>query len=293
MLAGVASLLTDHPAGVGGIAVHPLPLASPDDAVPRGTFVLVDEVATWLRDADRVVVLTGAGMSTASGIPDYRGPQGVWTRDPAAERRSSIDVWLTEPDTRRDIWRERLAGAGLRPRPNAAHVALAELERLGRLDTLVTQNTDGLHQDAGNDPDRVVEIHGTNRFVHCLDCGDRHPMPAVLERVADGDDDPHCTRCGGLLKAATVSFGQPLDPARLQRAHDAAVGCEVFLALGTSLAVHPVALLPRTALEAGARLVVANAEPTPYDRVADAVLADDLVEVVPALVERVRATSAG
>ncbi|MFA9430352.1 NAD-dependent deacetylase [Egicoccus sp. AB-alg2] len=248
----------------------------------------VDEVAGWIRTARRVVALTGAGVSTASGIPDYRGPQGVWTRDPAAERRSSIDVWLTEPDTRRDLWRQRAADAHLRPRPNEAHVALADLERLGHLDVLVTQNTDGLHQDAGSDPARVVEVHGTNRFTRCLECGDRRPMPDVLARVAAGDDDPHCERCGGLLKAATVSFGQSLDPGQLQRAHEAAIGCEVFLALGTSLTVHPVALLPRTALEAGARLVIANAEPTPYDRVADAVVADDLVDWLPALADRLR-----
>lgn len=248
----------------------------------------VDEVAEWIAVAGRVVVLTGAGVSTASGIPDFRGPQGVWTMDPAAERRSTIEVWLTEPESRRDIWRRRLERATLLPRPNEAHAALAELERLGHLDTLITQNTDGLHQDAGNSPDRVIEIHGTNRQVSCLECSARWSMGEILERVRDGDEDPHCERCGGLLKAATVSFGQPLSPSHLERAHRAATDGEVFLALGTSLAVYPVALLPRVALDTGARLVVVNAEPTPYDQAAHAVLADDLVDVLPAVVARLR-----
>ena len=248
----------------------------------------VDEVADWIRTARQVAVLTGAGVSTASGIPDFRGPQGLWTRDPQAERRASIEVWLSEPDTRRDIWRARAADAHLQPRPNEAHAALADLERRGHLDVLVTQNTDGLHQDAGSDPGRVVEVHGTNRFTACLECGDRRPMPEVLARVADGDDDPRCDVCGGLLKAATISFGQSLDPRQLQRAHDAAIGCDVFLALGTSLTVHPVALLPRTALEADARLVIANAEPTPYDDLADVVVAEDLVDWLPRLADAVR-----
>ena len=247
----------------------------------------ITQAARWIHDAERVVLLTGAGVSTASGIPDFRGPQGVWTRDPAAERRSSIDVWLTEPDTRRVIWRERAAAPGPRPRPNAVHVAIAALEHGGHLDTLVTQNTDGLHQDAGTSPERIIEIHGTNRAVACLDCGDRQPMEPVLERVRSGDDDPHCAGCGGLLKAATVSFGQALDPDQLQRAYDASVGCDVFLALGSSLTVHPVAMLPGAALEAGARLIVANAEPTPYDELADLVFADDLIDVLPALAQRV------
>lgn len=246
------------------------------------------QVAEWVATADRVVLLTGAGVSTASGIPDYRGPQGVWTRDPAAERRATIEVWLTEPETRRDIWRRRVERTDIAPRPNDAHAAIAELERLGHLDTLVTQNTDGLHQDAGNSRERVIEIHGTNREVVCLECSVRTPMAEILDRVREGDEDPHCERCGGLLKAATVSFGQPLSPVQLDRAHRAATEGEVFLALGTSLAVYPVAALPRVALDTGSRLVVANAEPTPYDRAAHAVFADDLVEVLPALVELLR-----
>lgn len=248
----------------------------------------VDRVADLLAAHRRVVVLTGAGVSTASGIPDFRGPQGVWTRDPEAERLSHIQTWLAEPDVRRRVWRQRLAEAATRPAPNPAHHALVELERLGRLELLVTQNTDGLHLEAGHEPERVVEIHGTNRRVVCLECGHLQDMDEVLERVAEGDHDPHCERCGGLLKAATVSFGQPLSPRQLARAHEAAADAELFLALGSSLTVFPVAELPRVAADAGARLVIANAEPTPFDHVADAVLGEDLALLLPALVERLR-----
>jgi NAD-dependent deacetylase len=249
----------------------------------------LEEVAAWVLAARHVVALTGAGVSTASGIPDYRGPEGVWTRDPAAERRASIDVYLTDPDVRREVWRQRASAPALAARPNPAHRALADLERLGRLHAVVTQNVDGLHQAAGTASDRLVEVHGTVHEVVCVRCRARGPMDPVLERVRGGDDDPRCQRCGGLLKSATISFGEMLDLAVLQRAHDEVSGCDLLLAAGTSLVVHPVALLPRTALEAGARLVIANADPTPYDDVADAILRDDLSVVLPELVERVRA----
>jgi NAD-dependent deacetylase len=249
----------------------------------------LDDVATWLLDAGRVVALTGAGLSTASGIPDYRGPQGVWTKDPAAERLASIEVYVRDEEVRRLVWRNRAQAPARTARPNAAHRALVELEHLGRLHALITQNVDGLHQAAGSSPDRLIEVHGTVHEVVCLACGERGPMTPVLDRVVAGDDDPRCRTCGGLLKSATISFGESLDPAVLQRAHDATFGCDVFLALGTSLVVHPVALLPRTALEVGARLVVVNAEETPYDEAADVVLRDDLVDVLPELVARIRA----
>jgi NAD-dependent deacetylase len=249
----------------------------------------LDEVASWLLDAGRVVALTGAGISTASGIPDYRGPQGVWTKDPAAERLASIDVYVRDEQARREVWQRRAQAPAHVAQPNAAHRALVELEDLGHLHTLITQNVDGLHQVAGSAPDRVIEVHGTVREVVCLSCGERGPMPPVLARVLAGDPDPRCPACGGLLKSATVSFGESLDPAVLQRAHDATFGCDVFLALGTSLVVHPVALLPRTALEVGARLIVVNAGETPYDEAADVVLRDDLVDVLPELVSRIRA----
>jgi len=246
-------------------------------------------VATSLRDADVVVALTGAGVSTASGIPDFRGPEGLWTRDPGAQRLVTIDSYVGDVGVRREAWRRRAAEATWQPSPNPAHAALADLERLERLTTLVTQNVDGLHQAAGSSPGRVIEIHGSSRDAICLTCGRREPMGPVLDRVLAGEDDPRCEGCGGILKSATVSFGQSLDPALLQRAHDATMGADVFVAVGSSLLVHPVALLPRTALEAGATLVLVNAEPTPYDDRADVLLHADAGSALTRIVEELRA----
>ena len=214
----------------------------------------LDRVSRWIADADRVVALTGAGVSTDSGIPDFRGPQGLWTKDPTAERRATIDAWRQEPDLRRDAWRFRLATRDLRFEPSAAHRALAELQRLNRLDLLVTQNIDGLHQQAGANPARLVEVHGNAREVVCLGCGHRQPLEHVLDRVAAGETDPHCLDCGGVLKSATISFGQALVDADLVRAKSASETADVFLAVGTSLAVYPVAWLPMMAKRRGARL---------------------------------------
>ncbi len=248
----------------------------------------LEQLADWVAAADSVVVLSGAGVSTASGVPDFRGPNGLWTRDPKAERLAHIDAYVSDPELRREAWRRRLSGARRRPEPNEAHLALAELERLGRLERLVTQNVDGLHQDAGNDPERVVEIHGTLREASCLDCGWRGPMAPVLARVEAGEQDPPCDECGGMLKSATISFGQALDPAELQRAHDATIEAEIFIAVGSSLVVHPVAMLPRVAMDAGARLAVLNGEPTGYDGEAHVVVHDDVSRTLPDLVAEVR-----
>lgn len=248
----------------------------------------LDEVARWIAEADRVVALTGAGVSTDSGIPDFRGPQGVWTKDPAAERRATIDAWIDQPDLRREAWQHRLSLRETTYEPNDVHRSLAELERLGRLDLLVTQNVDGLHQDGGSSPDRVVEVHGTAREAMCLQCEQRWLLPEVLQRVADGDHDPHCPDCGGLIKSATISFGQPLVEEDMARAQAAAESSDVFLALGTSLAVYPVAWLPMLAKRQGARVVIINGQPTEQDDIADALLVARLGDVLPGLVSRVR-----
>jgi NAD-dependent deacetylase len=242
------------------------------------------EIAGWLRDARSVVVLTGAGISTESGIPDFRGPNGVWTKDPKAERLSNLHYYMSDPEVRVASWQARLVHPAWTAEPNAGHRALAELERKGRLDTLVTQNIDGLHQRAGSSPDRVIEIHGTVREVMCMACDERAPMERALDRVRAGEADPPCRSCGGILKSATISFGQNLVPDDLRRAEKAARGCDLFLALGTTLTVYPVAALPGLALEGGARLVVANAEPTPYDPQAGAVLRGNLGDVLPEIV---------
>jgi NAD-dependent deacetylase len=242
------------------------------------------EIAGWLRAARSVVVLTGAGISTESGIPDFRGPQGVWTKDPKAERLSNLHQYMNDPEVRVASWQARLAHPAWAAEPNAGHRALAELERKGLLDSLVTQNIDGLHQKAGSSPDRVVEIHGTMREVMCMACGERAPMERALDRVRAGEADPPCRSCGGILKSATISFGQNLVPEDLRRAEKAARGCDLFLALGTTLTVYPVAYLPEMALESGARLVIGNAQPTPFDGQAAAVLRRNLGELLPELV---------
>jgi NAD-dependent deacetylase len=243
------------------------------------------DVAAWLRAAQRIVVLTGAGISTDSGIPDFRGPDGIWTRDPRAERLSNIGYYVADASVRREAWQRRLAHPAWEATPNAGHAALARLERTGRLDTLITQNIDGLHLAAGTSPDRLIEIHGSMRESVCLACGDHLPMQSTLDRVRAGDADPACLRCGGILKSATVSFGQNLDPDDLARAEAGADRADLFLAVGTSLTVYPVAWLPERTLDAGGRVVIVNAEPTPIDDRAHAVLRGRIVEVLPALVD--------
>ncbi len=250
----------------------------------------LDTAREILASARHVVVLTGAGISTASGIPDFRGPQGLWTTDPHAEMLSNYDTWVSSPEVRRAAWRSRAASRDHVPQPNAAHHALVTLERRGVLDLLVTQNVDGLHQLAGTSPERIVEIHGSSRDSVCLRCGHRQPIALTYPRVLAGDDDPTCdqmvsgSRCGGMLKSATISFGQSLVATDLARAEDAARGCDLMIAVGTTLAVFPVAALVPTAQHHGATVIIVNGEPTHMDNLADVVLDGDISDVVPALV---------
>jgi NAD-dependent deacetylase len=245
---------------------------------------LVTVVRGWIEAAERVVVLTGAGVSTDSGIPDFRGPQGVWTRNPEAEKQSTVQHYVADPEVRRRAWRSRLESPAWAAKPNAGHLALVELERRGKLDTLITQNIDGLHQAAGSSPERVVEVHGTMREVVCLDCGERAPMERALARVRAGEDDPPCRTCGGILTSATISFGQSLVPEDLRRAELAARRCDLMLAVGTKLSVYPVAGVVPVAKDSGARVVIVNAEPTEMDGMADAVLRGSIGDILPRLV---------
>jgi NAD-dependent deacetylase len=231
----------------------------------------------------RLTVLTGAGISTDSGIPDFRGPNGVWTRDPEAERTSTLRDYLADPEVRARAWQNRLGSPAWTARPNAGHRALVDLERQGRLRALLTQNIDELHQRAGSSPDLVVELHGSMHGVVCWSCGERGAMPVTLERVRAGDPDPACTACGGILKSTTVSFGQALDAEALRRAEEAAADCVVLVAVGTTLSVHTAAGYAPLAKRHGAALVIVNADPTPYDRRADAVVRGPISEVLPAL----------
>ncbi|MFN2491233.1 MAG: NAD-dependent deacetylase [Actinomycetota bacterium] len=253
----------------------------------HGYLTILDDVARWIRAARRVVALTGAGISTDSGIPDFRGPNGVWRKDPKAGKLATLEHYMGDRSVRVAAWKTRLEHPAWRAEPNAGHVALGELERKGKLHTLVTQNIDGLHLAAGSSPDNVIEIHGTMSEVVCMSCDERAPMQRALERVRAGEDDPRCRSCGGVLKSATISFGQSLVAADVARAQRAAAACDVFLAIGTSLVVYPVAYLPQTALDAGARLVILNAEPTPYEERADALVRAPLGEALPELARRV------
>ena len=243
----------------------------------------IETVRGWIAEAGSVTALTGAGISTDSGIPDFRGPQGLWTRDPDAEKMATLQVYVSDPEVRKRSWQWRLATEANKREPNAGHRALVALERAGHLDTLVTQNVDGLHQAAGSDPGRVVEIHGTLQEVECLDCGERAAMSRALARVEAGEEDPACRTCGGMLKSATISFGQGLVAEDLARAQRAAERCDLMLAIGTTLAVYPIAAMVPIAKESGARVAILNGEATEMDGIADAVLRGSISEILPRL----------
>ncbi len=240
-------------------------------------------VRTWIAEARRVVVLTGAGISTESGIPDFRGPQGVWTSNPAAELQSTLQNYLADSQVRQAAWRSRMAHPAWTAQPNRGHLALVELERRGKLHALITQNIDELHQMAGHARERIIEVHGTMRRVMCWGCGQRTPMPDVLERVRAGEADPACRDCGGILKSDTISFGQALVPAVIDRALSVAAEADLLLAIGSTLQVYPVASVVPVAKDAGARVVIMNNQPTPMDSLADALLRGPIGEVLPAL----------
>jgi NAD-dependent deacetylase len=238
-----------------------------------------------LAQARQVVVLTGAGISTDSGIPDFRGPDGVWTKNPEAEKMATLSAYVSDPELRARSWQNRLTSPMWSASPNAGHAALVDLERSGRLELLVTQNIDGLHKKAGTDPARLVEIHGTSLDVMCLSCGDRQPAEPVHDRVRAGEVDPSCTACGGILKSATISFGQSLVAEDLFRAEEAATNCDLVLAVGSTLAVFPAAGLVPIAVRHGAVAIIVNGEPTDMDGLADVVLRDSISECLPALVK--------
>jgi NAD-dependent deacetylase len=241
-------------------------------------------VQSWIGEAQRVVALTGAGISTDSGIPDFRGPQGVWTKNPLAEKMSNIHYYLADPEVRRASWQNRLSSPAWGAKPNAGHLALVELERRGKLHAVITQNIDELHQLAGTSPQRVIEVHGSMRRFMCWGCGMRGPMQLVLERVRAGEADPHCRDCGGILKSDTISFGQQLVPEVIDQAMQAAAQADLFIAVGTSLQVYPVAGTVDRARRAGARLVIVNGQPTPFDAVADALFNESISEVLPEII---------
>jgi len=246
---------------------------------------LIARVRGWIDASHRVVVLTGAGISTDSGIPDFRGPKGLWTRDPAAEKLATYDHYVGDPEVRVLAWRSRLELADRLGAPNAGHRAVVELEKRGKLYLLITQNIDGLHLDAGSTRERTVEIHGTFREFACLACAQRGPIAEVLERIRAGEADPACRSCGGILKAATISFGQGLVPEDLARSERAAAECDLMLAVGSTLSVYPIAGVVPIAKAAGARVAILNEEPTEMDSLANAVLRGSISVILPRLIE--------
>lgn len=264
------------------------PANAPDAAAQEAAAPSVHDsakaAARLVDEADWVVVLTGAGISTDSRIPDFRGPQGVWTKNPAAEKSATLQHYVAEPEVRRQAWRVRLDSPMWAAEPNPGHRALLRLERRRKLHTLVTQNVDGLHHAAGSDPARIVEVHGTAREVACLHCDYRDPMQVALDRVRLGEEDPDCPHCGGILKSATVSFGQNLVPEDIRRANDAAVACDLLLAVGSTLAVFPVARMVPLAKQTGASVVILNGEATEMDHLADVVVRGSISELLTIIV---------
>jgi len=251
----------------------------------------VQTVGAWFAAAEAMTVLTGGGISRDGGGSRNADSQGLWTRDPGSQRLFTLRDYVSDPDIRREAWQIRRAHAAWSARPTAAHYALVELETTGKLRALITQNIDGLHQLAGTSGDLVIEVHGSLYEVECLSCGARAAMSDTLERVAAGEEDPACLRCGGILKAGTISFGQPLVPEVFARAQAAASSCDVFLAVGTSLSVQPVAGLVDVAKKHKARVVIINPDRTPYDAVADAKLTDPIGDL-PRLVAAAQASIA-
>ena len=246
--------------------------------------VNVERAKLAVSEAARIVVFTGAGISTDSGIPDFRGPNGLWTKNPAAEKASNISHYLNEPEVRQAAWQNRLTTPAWTAEPNRGHEAIVELERRGQLHGLITQNIDGLHQKAGNDPDRVIEVHGTVWFTRCWDCDDRRPMEQALERVRAGDPDPSCLECAGILKSDTISFGQALVPEVIDRALRVSDECDLLLAVGSTLSVFPAANCVPRAKAGGARVVIVNGDETAMDRYADDLLVGSIGDILPALV---------
>ena len=254
------------------------------------TTIAIRRAQRLIAGAQRVVVLTGAGISTDSGIPDFRGPEGLWTRDPSAEMMSNFDIWCSDPAVRSAAWKSRLDSPMWSAEPNDGHRAIVELEHGGRLLMLVTQNIDGLHQAAGSDGSRVVEIHGNTQEAVCLRCGHRQAIADVLERVRSGEADPTCLElpagspCGGILKSATISFGQSLVAEDLSRAEVAAVTCDLMLAVGSTLAVYPAANVVPLAKGAGADVIIVNGEETAMDSLADVVIHADITSTLRSLI---------
>jgi NAD-dependent deacetylase len=249
---------------------------------------LIDQTAGWISGAKAVVVFAGAGLSTESGIPDFRSPGGVWDRyDP---EDFYFQNFLSSETSREKYWQmsTEMYEPMKRAQPNAAHLAIAELEMLDRLDCVITQNIDGLHHKAGNSAERIIELHGTALYVSCLSCKKRYDRDEVQERVRQGQKAPRCDACGGLLKPATISFGQPMPERETEEAYRRSAACDLFIVVGSSLVVQPAASMPLVAKRNGARLVIINRDETPLDDLADLVIHGQAGPTMAAVLEKAR-----
>lgn len=247
---------------------------------------LTHQVADLIVKAQRVVVFTGAGVSTESGIPDFRSPGGIWTRYNPDD--FTFQKFLAHPESREKAWGLYKELWEREAKPNPAHYAIVELEKLGKLDCVITQNIDNLHHKAGNAEDKVIELHGTIRWVVCLECGKRWPFEQIKQRLDQGEEVPHCLECQGILKTATISFGQAMPLKEMQQAEEHSHSCDLFIVIGSSLVVYPAAYMPLYALESGARLVIINGSPTPLDSRATVLIRAKAGEAMSQIVERVK-----
>lgn len=280
--------------GWGGVGVHGLCVCAGGASNGNNGFMyaeefpddVLDDIAGRLQRASRVVVFTGAGISTDSGIPDFRGPNGLWRKNPLAEKTSTLSHYLGNPEVRKVAWEGRAATFDGRAKPNDGHRAITRIQQAGRLAAVVTQNVDGLHQDAGVDPERVVEVHGTIKFGRCWNCGDRRPMIEFIERVRAGEADPPCEVCGGIVKSDVILFEQALVPDVIERAFDEAEQCDLMLAIGSTLQVTPANGVVARARAAGADVVIVNGEETAMDRLAHVVVRGSITHALGAMVAR-------
>lgn len=245
---------------------------------------LLEQVAQWMKEGQRIVVFTGAGISTDSGIPDFRGPDGLWTRNPLAEKMSTLSYYLNDPEVRKVAWEGRVRLFNGTAQPNEGHRALVSIQDAGKLAAVITQNVDGLHQDSGIDPAHVVEVHGTVKFARCWQCNDRRPMSYFIERVIAGEQDPHCELCGGVVKSDAILFEQALVPEVIDRAFAEAERCDVLLAVGSTLAVGPANQVVARAKASGAKVVIVNGDSTQMDIYAHAILRGKISPILRALV---------
>jgi NAD-dependent deacetylase len=246
----------------------------------------IDEIVQFIVQSEKVAVFTGAGVSTESGISDFRSPDGIWSRyDP---EDFTIQRFVSDKEARKRNWALRKELVSANYQPNPAHHAIADLEKLGKLSCVITQNIDGLHHAAGNSEEKIIELHGTIKYAKCLECDDRLPMIDVLNRIDEGEEDPHCKKCGGLLKAATISFGEAMPVEEMRRAEICSRECDLFIVIGSSLLVYPAASMPIIAKQAGAKLVIINYTPTDMDTHADIVIHDKAGTVMEAILDRVK-----